>query len=89
MATNFIITGLSPERSRALCWRYKKVWETLEKEARMNSPSHAIALLKDVSQANTVWSVVYDNSSLHGLVVMGKKYDQVHAFNLKQPVTHR
>jgi len=84
VATNFIITGLSPENARASCWRYKKVWETLENQVTRLSSLNALSLLKDVSQGNTIWSVVYDTSSLEFLVVMGKKYDQVHEFNLKQ-----
>ncbi|MGD9347830.1 MAG: linear amide C-N hydrolase, partial [Candidatus Aminicenantes bacterium] len=89
VATNFIITGLSPESSRASCWRYRKVSETLEKEGRVHSPSHALSLLKDVSQENTIWSVVYDTCSLSGLAVMGKKYDRMHEFDLKQAVSDR
>jgi hypothetical protein len=87
VATNFILTGLSPEMSRASCWRYKKVWETLENQAAVHSPSSALSLLKDVSQGNTIWSVVYDQASLDILVVMGKKYDQVHEFNLEKAVS--
>jgi choloylglycine hydrolase len=82
VATNFIITGLSPENARASCWRYKKVWETLENQVTLHSLLNALSLLKDVSQQNTIWSVVYDTSSLDFLVVMGKKYDHVHEFNL-------
>jgi hypothetical protein len=89
VATNFIITGLSPEMSRASCWRYKKVWETLENQANKFSPINALSLLKDVSQGNTIWSVVYDTASLDLLVVMGKKFDQVHEFNLKKALSDR
>jgi hypothetical protein len=88
VATNFIITGLSREYSLASCWRYKRVWETLENEVTMVSLSNAVSLLKDVSQGNTIWSVVYDTSSLDFLVVMGRKYDQVHKFNLKKAVSN-
>ena len=87
VATNFIITGLSPENARASCWRYKKVWETLENQVTRLSLFNALSLLKDVSQRNTIWSVTYDTSSLKFLVVMGKKYDQVHEFNLKEAVS--
>jgi hypothetical protein len=48
------------------------------------SGSNGLSLLKDVSQGNTIWSVVYDTSSLDFLVVMGKKYDHVHKFNLNE-----
>ncbi len=87
VATNFIISGLSPETSKASCWRYKKVWETLENQTFMPSLSSTLSLLKVVSQPNTIWSVVYDTSSLEFLVVMGKKYEQVHGFNLKKVVS--
>ncbi len=86
VATNFIITGLSPESVRASCWRYTKVWDTLENQVNKLSFLNALALLEDVSQHNTIWSVVYDTSSLNFLVVMGKKYDQTHEFSLKQAV---
>ena len=49
----------------------------------------ALSLLKAVSQRNTIWSVVYDTSSLNFLVVMGKKYDKVHEFNLIQAVSNQ
>jgi len=87
VATNFIMTGLSPKTSLASCWRYKKVWETLENKEALSSPSNALALLENVSQGNTIWSAVYDTSSLDFLVVMGKKYDQVHRFNMKKPAS--
>ncbi len=89
VATNFIITGLSPEMSLASCWRYKKVWETLEDQTTLLTPSDALSLLEGVSQGNTIWSVVYDTSSLDLLVTMGRKYDSVHAFNLKQALSTR
>lgn len=89
VATNFILTGLSPEHSLASCWRYKKVWETLENRAAVPSLSDALSLLKDVSQGNTIWSVAYDATSLDFQVVMGKKYDRVHAFNLKKALANR
>ncbi|UCE22211.1 MAG: linear amide C-N hydrolase [Candidatus Aminicenantes bacterium] len=87
VATNFILTGLSPESARASCWRYKKVLDTLEDQGNKLSPSGALSLLKDVSQQNTLWSVVYDTSSLDFRVVMGRKYDRVHEFSLKQVVS--
>jgi choloylglycine hydrolase len=87
VATNFILTGLSPEISRASCWRYKKVWETLENQVTMPSLSQTFSLLKDVSQGNTIWSIVYDTSSLDLLVVMGKKYDQIHKFNINRALS--
>jgi len=84
LATNFIITGRSLEKTQTPCWRYNKARETLERQASIFSPSSALSLLKEVSQHNTIWSVVYDTSSLNFQVVMGKNYDMVHEFNLRQ-----
>jgi penicillin V acylase-like amidase (Ntn superfamily) len=89
LATNFILTGLSPETALTSCWRYKKAWQTLENQASKFSQSSALSLLKGVSQRNTIWSVVYDTSSLDLWVVMGKKYDRVHQYNLNQSVSNQ
>jgi hypothetical protein len=86
VATNFIITGLSFENIQAPCWRYNTAWETLENQANEFSPSAALSLLKDVSQHHTIWSIVYDTSTLNFLVVMGKNYEIVHEFNLKSGI---
>jgi predicted choloylglycine hydrolase len=83
VSTNFVLTGLSSENARASCWRYQKVWDTLENQIDPFSSSNALSLLIDVSQPNTIWSAVYDTASLNILVVMGKKYDRIHEFNLK------
>ena len=84
VATNFVITGLSFENGQAPCWRYRMAWETLENQAAKFSLSAALSLLKDISQHHTIWSIVYDTSSLNFQVFMGKNYDMVHEFNLRQ-----
>jgi hypothetical protein len=56
-------------------------------EETLPSSSNALSLLENVSQGNTIWSIVYDTASLDFLVAMGKKYDQVHRFNLKKPAS--
>lgn len=89
VATNFVLTGLSAENARASCWRYEKVWDRLENQATPFSDANALSILKDVSQPNTIWSAVYDTSSLNIRIVMGKKYDQAHTFNLRKAVTDR
>jgi hypothetical protein len=39
-------------------------------------------LLAEVSQPNTQWSVVYAMSDVDVRVVMGRKYDKLHVFQL-------
>jgi len=41
-----------------------------------------MALLSDVSQGSTQWSVVYGMSSGDVSVTMGREYDDIHTFNL-------
>jgi len=89
VATNFILTGLTQEISLASCWRYKKAWETLDNRPTFPDLSNALFILQDVSQGNTIWSVVYDTTSLDFQVVMGRKYGRVHEFNLKQALSTR
>ncbi len=83
VATNFTLTGLSPENARASCWRYKTVWDAIADQGAVPSPAAALSLLESISQRNTIWSVVYDTSSLNFQVVTGKNYGRVHEFNLK------
>jgi len=83
VATNFTLTGKSSESARASCWRYRTVWDAIADQGAVPSPAGALSLLESVSQRNTIWSVVYDTSSLDFRVVMGKQYGRVHKYNLK------
>jgi hypothetical protein len=77
LATNFLVAeaGIDPE---VQCARYGTIEEKLtEKEGKL-SPHQAMALLKEVSQPSTQWSVVYRISAGEVWVVMGGNYNQVH-----------
>jgi hypothetical protein len=82
VATNFILTGMSEQDAPLACWRYARVWNVLEANSREINLEAAMSLLSDVSQSNTIWSVVYDMDSFNIKVAMGKKYNEVHSFNL-------
>jgi len=82
VATNFVLSGYSPERARLQCDRYATAYETLEQAQGRLSQDEAMALLADVSQPSTIWSVVYDMKSGQIAVAMGHDYVQVHRFEL-------
>lgn len=83
VATNFVISGHSQEEARGLCRRYATANEALEQAGGSLSPQQAMELLEDVSQAITMWSIVYNMSSGDISVAMGRDYDQVREFQLK------
>jgi hypothetical protein len=77
MATNFLMseTWTDPE---VHCGRYGLIQDRLTDLDGQIKPSQAMALLKDVSQPSTQWSVVYRVSAGEAWVVMGGEYNQVH-----------
>jgi choloylglycine hydrolase len=85
LATNFI-TASVPAPSAAGCWRYNLIEETLREEGGDLDPAGAMALLEQVSQDNTQWSVVYSLSTGNIQVSQGRDYDSPHTFDL--PLAH-
>jgi len=84
-ATNFL--NASVKTPSGQCWRYDVMSERLQASQGRMSPETAMNLLKDVSQNNTQWSVVYDLSRHEIRVVMGKRYsnEYVLPLELKNP----
>lgn len=82
VATNFVLSGHSPESALRQCDRYATAHEALERAQGQMSQEEAMALLKAVSQPNTIWSIVYDAKSGQIAVAMGHDYTQVHYFQL-------
>jgi choloylglycine hydrolase len=83
VATNFVLTGHEPQAARTLCRRYDTAYGTLQGAAGHLAQQEALALLEDVSQQNTVWSVVYNLASGEITVAMGRNYDTIHHFKLE------
>lgn len=66
------------------CWRYDKIAaRMLLADGRFSTPD-ALALLSDVSQSSTQWSVVYGISTGEVNVVMGRNYNKIHTFRLQR-----
>lgn len=84
VATNFLLASTNGN-PQSQCWRYDRVDERLkELEGRILSKD-ALRLLKDVSQENTQWSIVYHMTSGDLEIVMGRNYSgTTHTFHLEK-----
>ena len=80
VSTNFLLAEARPAGADSPCWRYNLAYERLEQGYGTLSQADAMSLLQDVSQQNTMWSVVYNMGSGVLDVVMGRHYDRVHSF---------
>jgi hypothetical protein len=83
VSTNFIIAPVPPENRPAQCWRYAKVSERLSEIGGKLPIVEAMPLLQSVSQDSTIWSTVYNLTTGDIRVVMGRTYQNIHQFSLK------
>jgi predicted choloylglycine hydrolase len=82
VATNFVFAPQPPAGADSSCWRYNLAYQTLAAtEGKLTQPE-AMALLRNVSQPNTLWSVTYNLRSGQVEVSLRRHYDQVHQFQL-------
>jgi hypothetical protein len=84
LATNFLVSSTN-DSPQDHCWRYDRISERLSASGGSLSVENAIDLLSQVAQGNTQWSVVYGLQSKQISVVMGRDYENVHTFNLRDP----
>jgi hypothetical protein len=83
VCTNFIVLHSSAPSSVS-CWRYRTAYSTL-KEANGNiSPKEAMDVLNQVSQSSTMWSLVYCMNTGKISVAVGRNYENVMEFTLKE-----
>jgi hypothetical protein len=81
LATNFLVSSVS-ESVTGQCPRYDKIDQRLLTAAGRLDATEALRLLRDVSQANTQWSIVYGLSTGEVTVIMGREYSRTHTFHL-------
>jgi hypothetical protein len=86
-ATNFLVssTGNPPQGH---CWRYDRIHQRLSSSQGKLSIQNAIDLLSQVSQDNTQWSIIYGLKSGEITVAMGRDYENVHTFDLSDPLNN-
>lgn len=87
VATNFIVSEALPLGADSPCARYNRAYEALSAAKGSISQGEAMAILDSVSGGNTIWSAVYDMTTGEIQVVMDKRYDQVHTFELEMEET--
>lgn len=64
------------------CPRYHRLFERLAKTGGRLDELTALALLSEVAQGSTQWSVVYNLTGGDVSVVVGRAYDTIHRFHL-------
>lgn len=78
--TNFIVYN-SGVPLQVTCERYKTAYSTLNQKKGLISKTGSIELLNQVSQDNTMWSLVYDLSSYNTIdIAIGRNYNKVYQF---------
>lgn len=80
-ATNFLRSA-HKESAQGECERYDRISAFLSNAEGKITEQEALALLSNVSQDLTQWSVVYEMSTGDVNVVMGQEWDNVHIFHL-------
>lgn len=84
VSTNFVISEAEIPGSDATCWRYRFAHEALEDANGCLSREQAMALLEEVSQPGTLWSIVYGIGSRDLDIVMSRQFSSVHRFRLSR-----
>jgi len=85
LATNFLCSAHVGSLD-GNCWRYDRVFKTLEALEGKPTSEQAMELLDMVSQQNTQWSVLYQLSTGEVDVVMGKNFKEVETFRLTMEI---
>ena len=81
-ATNFLQSSV--ENPAGQCWRRDAIAQQLASSGGQTNVRAAMQLLRDVSQNNTQWSVVYGMTTGEINVTMGRRYDKPYRFDLAQ-----
>ncbi len=81
-ATNFLLSDKSLENAMQLCPRYARAHDSLQQAGGLMVPPQAMSLLAEVSQPNTMWSVVYSLTRGDISLSMDRDFSQVHGFSL-------
>ena len=82
VCTNFLISKTNFTGSSSPCWRYNRIYSNLENSSGMTSVENAMALLSSVSQSNTQWSILYNQTNGKVNLVMGRNYGSSYTFKL-------
>ncbi len=81
LATNFLVSAVG-DSAAGHCPRYDKIDQRLSTVVGRIDAAEAMQLLRDVSQPNTQWSVVYGLSTGEIAVTLGREYSRTHIFQI-------
>jgi hypothetical protein len=85
-ATNFLLSS-TDGTAQGQCWRYNLIEQRIQEGQGRISSHDALQLLRDVSQENTQWSILYNMTTATLEVVMGQTNSETtHMFHLEQSV---
>ncbi|CAG0947902.1 hypothetical protein ANRL1_04691 [Anaerolineae bacterium] len=79
-ATNFLQSSI--DNPVGQCWRRDTIAQRLAQTGGRVNARDAMQLLRDVSQRNTEWSIVYGMTTGEIDVTMGRQYNSPHRFTL-------
>lgn len=83
--TNFVVSQYIDEEdaaTRELCLRYQDAHRTLQKKNGVLKGEEPIDLLRDVVQAHTLYSTVYNKTSGDIQVAMRRKFSRIYQFRM-------
>ena len=83
VSTNFVISDVALADRKDACWRYRKASNMLDKANGKLNEKQAMNVLKNVSKEDTLWSAVYNLTTRDIFVTMGKNYNKVYKFNIR------
>ncbi len=83
-ATNFYLSSVADDSPQGQCYRYDALDRQLADAQGRMTASQAMALLSDVAQSGTQWSVVYRMTAREIDVVMGGEYDNVYTISFEE-----
>jgi hypothetical protein len=79
-ATNFLRSSVDDPAGQ--CWRYDRIKARLDEKQGFLDSESAMALLAEVAQESTQWSVVYQMARREMSVAMGRDYENVYSFRM-------
>jgi hypothetical protein len=86
VSTNFLISIEEPRDANSSCWRYNTAFEVLGESLGNITAEEGMEILESVSQSNTIWSILYNQSTLEIVVSVGQDYRNLHPFTLESSI---
>jgi hypothetical protein len=81
LLTNFLVSSVG-SNTAGQCPRYDKIGQRRSTMSGSLTTAESLRLLRDVSQPNTQWSIVYALSTGEVILTMGREYTRTHTFHL-------